>query len=55
VLCRRARRVGFRREVFKHVQARRRLPEHQREQREEGDKRLAGGSQESYLGSALIL
>jgi hypothetical protein len=33
----------------------RRLPQHEGEQREEGDQRLAGRAQENYLGSGGIL
>jgi len=55
VLRRRARSIAARPEVLERVQPRRRLPQHQGKQREEGDQRFAGGLQASYLESRVIL
>ena len=55
VLRRRARGVAARTEMLERMHPRRRLPQHEGEQREESDQRSAGGSQESYLESRVIL
>lgn len=55
VLRRSARGIAARPEMLEHVQPRRRLPEDQGQQREEGDQRSAGGLQASYLEGQVIL
>jgi hypothetical protein len=55
VLRRRARGIGARPEVLERVQSRRRLPEDEGQQREEGDQRSAGQEQVRFLGDPGIL
>ena len=55
VLHRRARSIAARPEVLERVQPRRRLPEDEGQQREEGDQRSAGQEQVRFLGGPGIL
>jgi hypothetical protein len=55
VLGRRARGIAARPEMLERVHARRRLPEYQGQQGEEGDQWSAGCMQETCLDNAVIL